>query len=264
MNNNSQPHQPRKRFGQHFLTDISVLQHIANSIAAQKNQHLVEIGPGQGALTETLITHSKQLDVIEIDTDLVRHLQLKFENQAHLHIHQGDALKFDFCSLANKQPIRVVGNLPYNISTPLLIHLWQQQHCIEDMHFLLQKEIVERLTAAISSSNYSRLTVIAQYYCQTQLLFTVTADAFDPPPKVESAFVYLKPLQREHKASDIKQFHRLVQIAFNQRRKTISNSLKSIVGREELIRLGIDPSLRPQALSVDDYIKISNAVSLSL
>jgi 16S rRNA (adenine1518-N6/adenine1519-N6)-dimethyltransferase len=255
-------HQPRKRFGQHFLEDQSVLQEIVGCIHPKASDHLVEIGPGQAALTDYLVGHCEHLDAIEIDRDLIGPLEKRFEHSA-FQIHQGDALDFDFTQLVRAdEKLRVVGNLPYNISTPLLFHLFDQLNCIEDMHFLLQKEVVERLCAETNSEHYGRLSVMAQYYCQTFFLFEVGPEAFNPPPKVDSAVIRLMPhAQQTLIANDPKTLSLIVREAFNQRRKTLSNSLKRLLTTQELEELGINPKSRAQELSVAEFVAISNFYS---
>lgn len=246
----------KKRFGQHFLVDESVLQQIADAIHPHSHDHMIEIGPGQGVLTEILLHHVNKLEVVEIDRDLVSLLEKKFSNK--IHIHSCDALQFDFSSVKKTQKIRVVGNLPYNISTPLLFHCFDQLDHIHDMHFLLQKEVVERLTADVGNHNYGRLSIMTQYFCDCELLFVVNADAFDPPPKVQSALVRLQPKIQNTVARNIQHLSKLVQEAFNYRRKTLRNGLKHRVSDAALESLGINPQARPQELSVDNYVRLSN------
>ena len=258
-------HRARKRFGQHFLADQMVLSAIANAIAPQKDQHLVEIGPGQAALTEYIIDYAGRLDLIELDRDLIASLQAKFAKYEYCHIHQGDALKFDLAQL-NTTPnaLRIIGNLPYNISTPLIFHFLESIELIKDMTFLLQKEVVLRLTAEVGSSHYSRLSVMTQYYCQNQMLLEVGPEAFKPPPKVDSALVHMQPYAEPPCiASDVNVLRRVVTEAFNHRRKTIHNALKKMVGLDVLESLDLDLSLRPQDISVKNYVQISNAILLS-
>jgi len=250
----------RKRFGQHFLQDTRILQQMLIAIQPKQNDHLVEIGPGHGALTEYLIGKSSHFNLIEIDRDLIMILQEKFKE--HATIFEGDVLNFDFKQLEG-DALRIVGNLPYNISTPLLFHLFDSIDLIKDMHFLLQKEVVDRLTAKIGTNDYNRLSVMTQYYCDNDMLFTVGPEAFDPPPKVQSAFVRLQPKKRHTIAKDIKSFNRIVREAFTYRRKTLSNCLKKLITADQLKALDIDPSLRPQQLSVEDYIRISNLMDKS-
>jgi len=253
-------HQPRKRFGQNFLVDDNVIYRMAQSIHPNQDDNMVEIGPGLGALTKELLPLLKKLTVIELDRDLIPLLQKKFHHLGKLDIHQGDALKFDYGQLADEQrKLRIVGNLPYNISTPLIFHLLRFLPIIQDMYFLLQKELVKRLAASPGSSDYGRLTVMVQYHCQVHQLFDVPPNAFDPAPKVMSAYVHLlpRPTPRQ-KVKDMAAFEAIVRNAFNQRRKTIHNSLKKIISTETLTSLGIDPNLRPEQLSVDDFVTIAN------
>ena len=256
-------HQPRKRFGQHFLIDASVLQAIVDALALQSTDNVVEIGPGLGALTADLLTKLNQLTVIEIDRDLAQQMKKKFE-PSKLTVYNEDALSFNFSTLSQKPgDMRVVGNLPYNISTPLLFHLFDHQECIRDMHFMLQKEVVLRLTADIGSADYGRLSVMSQYFCDNILLFLVDADAFDPPPKVESAVVQLIPKKNLPLSPvEFTIFANVVKEAFNYRRKKLSNSIKRLIDSETLIALGIDPNTRPQDTSVAEYCRIAQAISL--
>lgn len=254
------PH-PRKRFGQHFLHDPNILQKIISAISPQTNDHFVEIGPGRGVLTAALLSTGIHLDAVEIDRDLVHYLQLRFIDEKNLHLHQQDALEFDFASLIrNQQKLRIVGNLPYNISTPLLFKLFTHFDYIQDMHFMLQKEVAKRLTASVGDSVYGRLSVMAQYFCHCTSLFTVSANSFSPPPKVESAFVRLIPHQQQPNATHFENFTTIVREAFNYRRKTLANALKRLVTTEQLIAIGIDPKTRPQELTVEDFVKISHII----
>lgn len=255
-------HHPRKRFGQHFLEDQSVLQEIVDSIDPKPTDHLVEIGPGLAALTQYLIDRAQTFDAVEIDRDLMVTLQKQFQHSPHFKLHQADALSFNFTSLVKaREKLRVVGNLPYNISTPLLFHLFTQLECIEDMHFLLQKEVVERLCAEPNSSHYGRLSVMAQYFCTNIRLFEVGPDAFNPPPKVDSALIRMVPHAIKFPAKKWDDLSLIVREAFNQRRKTLANSLKRLVPAAELRDLGIDPSSRAQELSVEDFVRIGNFYS---
>lgn len=254
-------HKARKRFGQNFLQDGSVIDRIISSINIKAPQNLVEIGPGQGALTQGLLdNNNSHLDVIELDRDLIPILKTKFFNHEGLTIHEGDALEFDFTTL-NKTPLRVAGNLPYNISTPLIFHLLEHVDIIEDMHFMLQKEVVQRLCADVGNGHYGRLTVMVQYYCQTEFLFIVGPEAFDPAPKVDSAIVRLTP-KKEYpvKALDIAVLESTVRQSFAMRRKTLRNNLKNIVSTEELESIGIDPTLRPERIEVNQFVKIANFI----
>ncbi len=253
-------HTPRKRFGQNFLHDHNIIYNILSSLQAKPDEHWVEIGPGLGALTEPLLKQGLRLDIIELDRDLVVLLKSKFNQQEHLKIFSADALKFDFSSLVeNNEKLRIIGNLPYNISTPLMFHLLDNASCIEDMHFMLQKEVVDRICAVPDSKKYGRLSVMMQYYCATELLFDVPPESFDPAPKVMSAIVRLVPHQQPPvKVNDIKILNRVVTQAFSQRRKTLRNSLKKLIDEKAIIALEIDPTLRAETLSLDDFAKLSN------
>lgn len=254
---------PRKRFGQHFLTDQAILHDIISAIQIEKNDDMVEIGPGKGILTQQLINCApKHLDIIEIDRDLAAFLQEKFSSIHFLTIHNKNILEFDWQPLlAEHQWIRIVGNLPYNITTPLLFQLFELGRQVQDMHFLLQKEVVERLTAPVGSHNYSRLSVMAQYFANLESLFNVSHTAFSPPPKVESAFIRIIPFKTPpFPAKDLTLFSAIVKEAFTYRRKTLANSLHRLVPVNILTSLNIDPHLRPQQLTVENFVKISNNV----
>lgn len=253
-------HKARKRFGQNFLHDHNIIYSIIAHIQARENQHWVEIGPGQGALTEPLLAHKVRLDVVELDRDLVELLQRKFSHQPNLAIHSADALNFDFAALAQDgEKLHVIGNLPYNISTPLLFHLLESSDCIADMHFMLQKEVVDRICAAPGSKQYGRLSVMMQYYCQGELLFDVPPESFDPIPKVMSAIIRLVPYsQPPVTISSMESFNQLVSHAFSQRRKTIRNSLKNLLSEEQIAELGINPSARAETLTLEEFAALSN------
>jgi len=253
-------HTPRKRFGQNFLHDHNIIYNIISSIQAKPDEHWVEIGPGQGALTEPLLRQGLRLDVVELDRDLVVLLKVKFGQNDHLKIHSADALKFDFSALVEtNEKLRIIGNLPYNISTPLMFHLLKYATCIQDMHFMLQKEVVDRICAAPGSKKYGRLSVMMQYYCATELLFDVPPESFDPAPKVMSAIVRLVPHQQPPVVvNDIGMLNRVVTQAFSQRRKTLRNSLKKLIEEDAIASLNIDPTLRAEALSLSDFAKLSN------
>lgn len=252
-------HRPRKRFGQHFLRDARVIERIVAALAPKAQHHVVEIGPGEGALTRELIGKVAHLDVVELDRDLVA--QLRESLPETVTIHSADALKFDFCTLAaSANKLHVIGNLPYNISTPLLFHLLDQAQCVGDMLFMLQKEVVDRLAAAPGGKDYGRLSVMVQYRCRVEKLFTVPPGAFQPPPKVDSAVVRLTP----HTAPSVdvrdpEVFARVVQAAFSQRRKTLRNSLKGQVSAEAMTALGIDPVRRAETLSLQEFAALANA-----
>lgn len=258
-------HQARKRFGQHFLTDTSLVERMVRAIAPTDDQVVVEIGPGQGALTLPLLDQIKHLHVVELDRDLIEQLEHRIASQ-RITIHGADALKFDFSSLVKDgQRIRVVGNLPYNISTPLMFHLLEQVDVIEDMHFMLQKEVVDRLVAAPGTSDWGRLSVMIQYYCHNDYLFFVPPTAFSPPPKVDSAVVRLTPHKTlPHPAEDISVLRKVVAQAFTQRRKVITNGLKSFLTSEQIIAAGVDPGLRPDSIGLAGYVALANSVSSAM
>jgi 16S rRNA (adenine1518-N6/adenine1519-N6)-dimethyltransferase len=252
-------HRPRKRFGQHFLHDQAIIQRIIAAVAPQQSQHLVEIGPGLGALTFPLLQTINSLDVIEIDRDLIAELQA--HAQAKLIIHQQDALKFDFATLATRGSLRVVGNLPYNISTPLIFHLLSYAAVITDMHFMLQKEVVDRMVAAADSDDYGRLSVMVQYHCQVESLFDVPPESFTPPPKVNSSVIRLIPYTTlPFPAKNYDQFAALVKQAFSQRRKTLRNSLKKMIDEAGWQQANIDPQARPEQLTVEDFVRLTSVI----
>ena len=250
-------HRPRKRFGQNFLHDPGVIERIVRHIAPRPGQHLVEIGPGQGALTAPLLAAAGELEVVELDRDLIPGLR---GLGSGIHIHQADALRFDFRRLqrAPDDHLRIVGNLPYNISTPLLFHLIEQIDCIADMHFMLQREVVERLAAGPGSKRYGRLSVMVQYHCAVEKLLLVGPGAFRPPPQVESAVVRLLPHARPPaQVSDYAAFAHLVNRCFAQRRKTLRRVLKDTLDEHRIRQAGIDPALRPENLSLAQFAALS-------
>lgn len=255
-------HTARKRFGQNFLHDHTIIYNILSSLQASPDEHWVEIGPGLGALTEPLLAMGLHLDVVELDRDLVVYLQDKFKAAPGLRIFSADALRFDFSALATaEQKLRIIGNLPYNISTPLMFHLLANAQCIEDMHFMLQKEVVERICAAPGSKKYGRLSVMMQYYCATELLFEVPPESFDPIPKVTSAIVRLVPhLAPPVQVDDLAKLNRVVTQAFSQRRKTLRNSLKKLIPEAAFDSLGIDATHRAETLSLSDFARLSNMI----
>ena len=253
-------HIARKRFGQNFLIDAQVIGGIVAALAPQRDDLVVEIGPGLGALTAPLLDRLDHLHVVEIDRDIVARLQQRFSAD-RLSIHAGDALAFDFGELAPAgRKLRVVGNLPYNISTPLLFHLARFADRVYDMHFMLQKEVVERMVAEPDSTDYGRLSVMLQYRFIMDWLLDVPPESFDPAPKVDSAVVRLIPRDPEELAAhDESRFAALVAAAFSQRRKMLRNTLKGIVDDALFARLGIAPTARAEALSVADYVRLANA-----
>lgn len=258
-------HQARKRFGQNFLQDQHIIDRIIREIAPKKDDHLLEIGPGQGALTRQLAMSGARLDCIELDRDLAEHLRHKYRDYSNVRIHQHDILKFDISDLIDadeKKPIRIIGNLPYNISTPVLFHLLKYYEHIKDMSFMLQLEVVERMSAGVGEKNYGRLSLMLQYFCEAQKLFNVPPQAFTPQPKVNSAIVRLTPHgQLPLPAQNVDDLKLVVRTAFNHRRKTLRNSLKTLISNELLVSLAIDTTLRPENLSLGDYVKISDAIS---
>jgi 16S rRNA (adenine1518-N6/adenine1519-N6)-dimethyltransferase len=255
-------HIPRKRFGQHFLNDNQIIQRIVDVIAPVAGQHIVEIGPGQGALTLPVLKVAGNLEVVELDRDLIPILTERTQKHGTVIIHQADALKFDFSQLAtDKKPLRVIGNLPYNISTPLIFHLLEYAACISDMHFMLQKEVVDRLAAHVGSPDYGRLSIMVQYHCQVFSLFKVPPEAFHPPPKVDSSIVRIIPYHTiPFTAKNYAHFEDLVKQAFSQRRKTLRNSLRRLMTDEYWAHVDMDSRLRPEELTVEDYVKLSNAL----
>jgi len=253
-------HRPRKRFGQNFLQNPHIIDAIVRAFNPQATDHVVEIGPGLGALTQPLLRQLNALTAIEIDRDLQAHLALMPEALGKLNLVDADALSIDYSDLG--EDLRVIGNLPYNISTPLLIHLLHHVKHIKDMHFMLQKEVVERLAAGPGSKAYGRLSVIVQYHCEVEHLFNVPADAFFPKPKVESAIVCMTPYRvSPYPVVPFTELERLVACAFSMRRKTLANNLKPILNAAELTTLGINPLLRPEQISVSEYVQIAKFVS---
>lgn len=251
------PHRHKKALGQHFLHDRNYLERIVAAIRPEAKDLMVEIGPGLGALTTPLLRTLEHLHVVEFDRDLIPRLRAAFPEPC-LTIHESDALKFDFGQLGG--PLRVVGNLPYNISSPLLFHLAEFAPNIKDMHFMLQKEVVDRMAAAPDTADYGRLSVMLQARFRVMKLFNVPPGAFDPPPKVDSAVVRLIPLPTEAiPYKNAARFGEIVARAFGQRRKTLRNTLKGLVAPETFEALGIDPSRRGETLSVEDFARLSNA-----
>ncbi len=258
----AQGHKARKRFGQNFLHDHHVIDKIVRAINPKHSDALVEIGPGMGALTEPLLDACGKLDVVELDRDLIPILRTKFFNFPEFRIHEGDALKFDFRQLLQPgQQLRIVGNLPYNISTPLIFHFLSHHTIVQDMHFMLQKEVVDRLASGPGTSDYGRLGIMAQYYCKVEPLFIVGPGSFNPPPKVDSAIVRMSPYDvLPFPAKDTKTLERVVREAFSMRRKTLRNTLKNLISAEQLEAIGIDTTLRPERLTLEEYVRIADAV----
>ncbi|MGZ8262164.1 MAG: 16S rRNA (adenine(1518)-N(6)/adenine(1519)-N(6))-dimethyltransferase RsmA [Methylotenera sp.] len=249
-------HIAKKRFGQNFLTDQSVIASLIEAISPKADDLMVEIGPGLGALTKPLLQRLNLLHVVEVDRDIIAWMQKAYVNNS-ITIHNADALKFDFTSLGNN--LRVVGNLPYNISTPILFHLLDNVSHITDMHFMLQKEVVERMVASPSTPAYGRLSVMLQYRLQMDYLITVPPEAFEPAPKVESAFVRCVPhATLPFIANDEALFAKVVLAAFGQRRKTLRNTLKGLLDDDAFTALELNSQLRAENLAVADFVRISN------
>lgn len=252
-------HKARKRFGQNFLHDPVVIGRIVKAIRPQPGENLIEIGPGLGAITEPVAELTDHLTVIELDRDLAARLQQHPTMASKLTIIQTDAMKYDFGQLVKPgQKLKLFGNLPYNISTPLLFHLFRYCAHIENMHFMLQKEVVQRMTAGPGSKTFGRLSVMTQYYCDAMPVVEVGPGAFKPAPKVDSAVVRLIPKQRpEHEVVPVHLLNHVCLEAFNQRRKTLRNCLANIATAEQLLALQLDPGQRPEQLSVTDFIRIA-------
>ncbi len=260
------PPRARRRFGQNFLVDPGIVQRIVRHIAPRADDRLVEIGPGRGALTGPLLEACPNLQVVELDRDLVPLLLAQFASYPAFKIHRGDALKFDFARLlaetAGGGVLRIVGNLPYNISTPLIFHLLGFGRQIGDMHFMLQKEVVQRLCAQPGEKAYGRLGVMVQYHCRVEKLFAVPPQSFRPAPKVDSAVVRLTPhATLPLPARDVATLERLVNTAFQQRRKTLRNALKQLMAAESIEKLGIDAGIRPENLTLKDFVSLSDSLS---
>lgn len=253
------PHRARRRFGQHFLHDTAVIDRIVRAVAAKPGDAVVEIGPGPGALTGALLEAAGALDVIELDRDLAAGLQARFDPDA-VRVHQADALEFDFKALSRERgPLRVVGNLPYNISTPILFHLVDAGGAVRDMHLMLQKEVVERMAAGPGGRDYGRLSVMVQFRCRVEILFSVGPGAFRPPPKVHSAVARLTPRDAPPvRVADERNLRRVVSLAFGMRRKTLRNSLKPILSAEEIEAAGVDPGARPEDLDLAGFAALAN------
>jgi 16S rRNA (adenine1518-N6/adenine1519-N6)-dimethyltransferase len=255
-------HLARKRFGQHFLHDQSILRRIVDAVAPRPDDHLVEIGPGQGALTLPLLKAAGKLTAIELDRDLIEPLRERARAIGELTIVSADVLTVDFTALAAGRPLRVVGNLPYNISTPILFHCLDHAVAIRDMHFMLQKEVVERMAAAPGSKIYGRLSVMLQLRCAVEPLFGVAPGSFRPPPKVESAVVRLTPLPAALlPLPDQALIERIVRAAFGQRRKTLSNALSGVASVDDLRAAGIDPGARAERVAPAAFVALAQRLA---
>ncbi len=255
-------HQAKKRFGQNFLHNDAVISDIIDAINPEPGENLVEIGPGLGALTEPVIERAKKLSVVELDRDLAKRLRHHPFLAPHLTIYETDALSFDFAQLAtDNKPLRIFGNLPYNISTPLIFHLLTFKDKVQDMHFMLQKEVVQRMAAGPHCKAYGRLSIMTQYQCEVIPVMEIGPEAFKPAPKVDSAIVRLIPHSDiKNPVKEISALNTVCLAAFNQRRKTIRNSFKNLISVAQLESLNIDANLRPENLTLDDYIMLANFI----
>jgi 16S rRNA (adenine1518-N6/adenine1519-N6)-dimethyltransferase len=266
-------HTARKRFGQNFLVSPGIIRRIVDAIGPRPGDTIVEIGPGLGAITEPLLERIDHLHVVEIDRDLIARLQSRFPPE-RLSIHEGDALEFDFGALKGAGPLKIVGNLPYNISSPLLFHLVRFAPLVHDMHFMLQKEVVDRMVAEPGSKDFGRLSVMLQYRYHMERLFIVPPGSFNPPPKVDSAIVRMIPVDYSRvrqsgiprdgagdTAKDPALFARVVTAAFSQRRKMLRNTLREFIGEADLAALGITPTARAEDIAVADYVRLANALA---
>ena len=260
-------HRAKKRFGQNFLVDQNIIQRIVTSIKPQSGERLIEIGPGLGAITRPLLEILGEMDVIELDRDVIPELEKSCSQLGNLHIHSSDVLKFDFAEIfkrdsANKK-LRIIGNLPYNISTAVLFHCLRYRHLIQDMHFMLQKEVVERIAASPQDhATYGRLSVMIQTWFNVSPLFSVSAECFRPVPKVQSAILRLQPSDIwASQITDPDAYEQLVKLAFATRRKTLKNNLKSLCNSEQLLAAGIRPAQRAEELEVSDFVRLHLSIT---
>lgn len=255
---NAAKHRPKKRFGQHFLHDPAVIRRLIDLIRPAQDDHIVEIGPGRGALTRPLLQAAGRLDVIEIDRGLCARLRTEFKSSPSLTVHAGDALHFDFDRLG-RGGLRIIGNLPYNISTPLLFHLLNFIELTDEMIFMLQKEVAERVSASAGSRQYGRLSVMLQYYCAAETLMLIKPDAFRPRPGVDSAIIRLRPFKpARHRLADREALAIITRAAFAQRRKTLKNALQTVLPVGALIKAGIAPEKRAENLTVEEFVALAN------
>ena len=265
MNRQVDGHSARRRFGQNFLVAPGIIRKIVDAIAPRDDDTVVEIGPGLGALTEPLLERINHLHVVEIDRDLIARLRSRFPPE-RLTIYEGDALEFDFGALKGPGPLKIVGNLPYNISSPLLFHLVAFAPVVYDMHFMLQKEVVDRMVAEPGSKDFGRLSVMLQYHYHMERMFVVPPGAFNPPPKVDSAIVRMIPRAiategGSEAAQDLGVFARVVTAAFSQRRKMLRNTLREFISEADLAALGIVPTARAEDIPVADYVRLANSLA---
>ncbi len=253
----SQSHRAKKRFGQNFLIDAGIIFQIVEAINPQVGDPLIEIGPGLAAMTKPVLARAKEMTVIELDRDLIENL----EKMEGLRVINEDVLNVDLPALYPDQKLRIIGNLPYNISTPIIFHLLEDHHDILDMHFMLQKEVIDRLAAEPNSRQYGRLSVMVQRYCDVVPLFEIPPTAFDPAPKVMSQFVRLVPhTEPKYAIADDNRFFEVVKLAFSMKRKMIRNNLKPLMSEAEIEATGIDPTARAENLTIDDFVTLSNAL----
>jgi 16S rRNA (adenine1518-N6/adenine1519-N6)-dimethyltransferase len=266
MSRQVEGHSARRRFGQNFLVAPGIIRKIVDAIAPRAGETVVEIGPGLGAITEPLLERIDHLQVVEIDRDLIARLRNRFPPE-RLTIHEGDALQFDFGALKGAGPLKIVGNLPYNISSPLLFHLVAFAPVVHDMHFMLQKEVVDRMVAEPGSKDFGRLSVMLQYHYHMERMFVVPPGAFNPPPKVDSAIVRMIPrvigtgTGIGEAAKDLALFARVVTAAFSQRRKMLRNTLREFISEPDLAALGIAPTARAEDIAVTDYVRLANSLA---
>ena len=252
-------HRARKRFGQHFLNDPGIIDAIIGAVHATEDDIVVEIGPGQGAITDALARRAGHLHAVELDRDLAARLRTRYADSANVTVHEADALKFDFGALGER--IRIVGNLPYNISTPLLFHVLEWSELVTDMHFMLQQEVVKRMAAVPGGKAWGKLSIMCQYRCAVTPLFDVAPEAFSPSPKVQSAIVRLVPHREPPVQIDnMESFRQLVNQAFSQRRKTLRNSLRNMIDASNMEAAGIDPGARPETLGLAEFAKLSQLI----
>jgi 16S rRNA (adenine1518-N6/adenine1519-N6)-dimethyltransferase len=254
-------HQPRKRFGQNFLHDQQVINRIVSCIAPRATDLLVEIGPGQAALTWPLLESGAEIHLIELDRDLVANLQTQFSGH-DITIHSCDALKVNLNEITENRPFRLIGNLPYNISTPLIFHVLQWHEQVVDMHFMLQKEVVDRMAASPGNRTYGRLSVMTQFRCQVTPLFDVPPESFSPAPRVTSSIVRLQPLKKPPvDAGSFASLKCIVSAAFSKRRKTLRNSLREHLTAEQILAAGIDPGQRAEQLSLSQFAALAKLLT---
>ncbi len=264
-------HYAKKRFGQNFLIDNSIINHIVDCIQPQPEDIMIEIGPGLGAMTKPLLSRLNQLNVIELDRDIIPKLIkncifANIENKHKLIVNEADVLKFSFSDFYSRQDstdkLRIVGNLPYNISTPVLFHLLKSRDIIHDMHFMLQKEVVDRIVASPGVKNYGRLSVMLQTFCEAQFLFEVPPHAFEPAPKVDSAILRLQPkTQYENIVTDFSRYEELIRQAFSQRRKTLKNTLKNLCSAQQIEQAGLLTNQRAEELSISDFVNLYKTIT---